>query len=275
MFIASEPVLVRFVRFTVCGNLSYSSLYGHSLRAVAALLSLRTIMADETQLYTKLAAAYVRGRLVEEMPPAEIDALCAAPLDELTDTQRDRLIAYGRERELRLHRFKRTMGLARVSKVLGALRGLAPAELLDIGSGRGAFLWPLLDAFPWLQVTAVDMLEHRVAGLQAVATGGIGRLTALQADATSLPFEDMTFDVVTMLEVLEHIHDTEAALRETLRVARRFLVLSVPSRPDNNPEHIHLFDAGRLERLLLAAGAARVSFDSVPGHLIAIARRGP
>jgi 2-polyprenyl-3-methyl-5-hydroxy-6-metoxy-1,4-benzoquinol methylase len=81
--------------------------------------------------------------------------------------------------------------------------------------------------------------------------------------------------VVTMLEVLEHIHDTEAALRETLRVARRFLVLSVPSRPDNNPEHIHLFDAGRLERLLLAAGAARVSFDSVPGHLIAIARRGP
>jgi hypothetical protein len=32
--------------------------------------------------------------------------------------------------------------LPRVRKVLGVLRGVHPANLLDVGSGRGAFLWP-------------------------------------------------------------------------------------------------------------------------------------
>jgi hypothetical protein len=46
----------------------------------------------------------------------------------------------------------------------------------------------------------------------------------------------------------------------------------VPSKPDNNPEHIHLFDTATLERLLRSAGAGRVTFDHVPGHTIAVAK---
>src|SRR5579859_5196580 len=111
-----------------------------------------------------------------------------------------------------------------------------PRTLLDIGSGRGAFLWPLLDAFPGLPVTCADILDHRVAGIQALHDGGIATLTAAQADATALPFADGSFDVVTQLEVLEHIPDTRRALAEICRVARRFVVLSVPMHADDNPE---------------------------------------
>ncbi len=75
-----------------------------------------------------------------------------------------------------------------------------------------------------------------------------------------------------MLEVLEHVPDTAAALRSALRVARRFAIVSVPSRPDDNPEHIHLFSAARLTSLLCEHGAARVTIEQVPGHLIAVAR---
>lgn len=78
-----------------------------------------------------------------------------------------------------------------------------------------------------------------------------------------------------MLEVLEHIPDTAAALRSALRVARRFAILSVPSRPDDNPEHIHLFSAARLTALLREHGAARVTIEQVPGHVIAVAKVGP
>lgn len=223
-----------------------------------------------TPLYTRLAAAYVRGRL--RSAPSADPALFDTPLDALDDAQHEALLQLARAQELRLHRFKRTIELARVAKVLGALRGLAPAELLDIGSGRGAFLWPLLDAFPWLPVTALDTLDFRVAGIQAVRDGGIETLTALHGDAASLPFDENQFDVVTMLEVLEHIPDTRAALAQVCRVARRFMLLSVPSKPDNNPEHIHLFAAPQLEALLRQAGAARVSCEHVPGHIIAIAR---
>ena len=227
-------------------------------------------MREDPLLYTRLAAAYVRGKLRHTSGVDQ--ALIDVPLDALDDAQLEALVQLGRAHELRLHRFKRTMGLPRVAQVLGMLKGISPAELLDIGSGRGAFLWPLLDAFPWLAVTAFDLLDYRVADIQAVHDGGVVSLTAVRGDTTQLPFDDGAFDVVTLLEVLEHIPDTAAALHQACRVARRFVVLSVPSKPDNNPEHIHLFDAAQLESLLHRAGVGHVRFTYVPGHVIAVAR---
>ncbi len=174
---------------------------------------------------------------------------------------------------LKLHRFKRSAELPRVRRVLGALRALAPASLLDIGTGRGVFLWPLVDALPDLEVVAIDRLAHRVADLAAVARGGVARLFAAQMDATRLALRDGAVDVVTVLEVLEHIPDSAAAAAEAMRVARRAVVATVPSHEDDNPEHIHLFDRGRLEAMLLAAGARRVTVEAVRGHLVAVALR--
>ena len=166
------------------------------------------------------------------------------------------------------------MALVRVQKVLGILKGLQPTSLLDIGSGRGAFLWPLLDAFPDLPVTTVDLLDYRVADIQAVQAGGIERLSASQMDVIELGFADRSFEVVTMLEVLEHIPAIEKALAEVCRVARRCLILSVPSRPDDNPEHLHLFTEQRLRALLAAQGVCQVNASYVLNHLVLVATVG-
>jgi 2-polyprenyl-3-methyl-5-hydroxy-6-metoxy-1,4-benzoquinol methylase len=226
-------------------------------------------MTGPSPLYTRLAAAYVRGKLREE-PSSLFDI----PLAELGEAELQALIELGHQRGLRLHRFKRSMELPRVARVLGALKGIQPTDLLDVGSGRGAFLWPLLDAFPWLPVTAVDLLGYRVADIQAVHDGGVEGLTAVQGDIRSVAFGEGSFDVATLLEVLEHIPEPERALAAACRAARRFVILSVPSQPDNNPEHIHLFNAALLEPMLRAAGAVRVSFDYAPGHIIAVAKTG-
>jgi 2-polyprenyl-3-methyl-5-hydroxy-6-metoxy-1,4-benzoquinol methylase len=226
-------------------------------------------MSQETLYYTRLAAAYVRG-----WPSGSLPAdLPVAPLEELSEAQLDTLIAAGLAAGLRLHRFKRTMRLPRVRKTLGALRGLAPVSLLDIGSGRGAFLWPLLDAFPELPVTTLDLLAHRVADMEAVRAGGVERLHPVQGDATTMPFAGRAFDGVTALEVLEHIPDAGRALAECCRVAQRFIILSCPSRPDDNPEHIHLFDPRDLARQCAAQGFARVTTEQVLNHIILVARR--
>jgi len=225
------------------------------------------------QYFAAPAACYVRGMLGADAEPARAHPGLFGPSPAtLSSDDLLALIRIGQDAGLRLHRFKRTMGLARVARVLGILHGLGPESLLDIGSGRGAFLWPLLDAFPALPITVAERDAARVAGITAVRAGGWPRLTAMQADATALPFEDGAFDVATMLEVLEHIPDARRALGEAVRVARRSVVLSVPSHRDNNPEHIHLFDRRALLALFAAAGASNARFEYVHNHLIAVAR---
>lgn len=226
-------------------------------------------MPAETPLFSRLAAAYVRGSLGPAAGAAE------TPLDSLSADQRAALIALGMARGLRLHRFKRTRGPFRVQAVLAMLRGIEPSDLLDIYSGRGSFLWPLLDAMPALPVTATDPQAPRVAEIQRVADGGLVTLSAARVDATDLPFADRSFDVVTMLEVLARIPDAAAALSSAMRVARRFVIVSVPSPADEAPEHRHQLSAAQLAELLRAHGAARVNIEYVPGHIVALAKVAP
>ncbi len=216
------------------------------------------VLVDDRHCYLALAAAYVRGRLpkVAEDDEAAIDDAAA--------------VAQGRAAGLRLARFKRNAELPRVRAVLGILRALSPASLLDLGSGRGTFLWPLLDAFPGLPVIAGDRDPGRAARLDAVRRGGWPGLAACALDATALPLPDRAVDIVTALEVLEHLERPEAAAAEALRVAGRYVVASVPSHPDRNPEHLRLFTPASLSAPFTAAGARRIAISHVPNHMIAV-----
>jgi 2-polyprenyl-3-methyl-5-hydroxy-6-metoxy-1,4-benzoquinol methylase len=219
-------------------------------------------MKDETatlasRYYLDLAVAFIRGRLdlPADLSPAEV-------------------FQRGQEAGLRLHKFKRSTILPRVQRVFGYFRQLWPGNLLDVGSGRGVFLWPLLDTFSDLRVHCLDIRPDRVADIQAVHTGGIERLVASVGDITGTTLPDVSFDGVTLLEVLEHLEEPGEAVREAVRLARNFVVVSVPSQPDDNPEHIHLFDARALEEMFRAAGVERLSVDYVLNHIVALAMVG-
>ncbi len=211
--------------------------------------------SSQSPWYLPYAAAFVRGRLGSSVP-----------VDDQEATE------YGIAAGLRLYRFKRNAELPRVRRVLGALKGLQPASVCDVGSGRGTFLWPLLDTLPGLPVTAVEADPIRARDLGAVASGGVDELKAVRGDATRLGFRDDAFDVSCALEVLEHMAQPAMAAAELMRVTRRMTLVSVPSREDDNPEHIQLFSAASLRALFLDAGAERVTIESVHGHLIGIVR---
>lgn len=172
--------------------------------------------------------------------------------------------------------FKVKDELPRVQVVLGFLRGVVGGgqchSLLDVGSGRGMFLFPLLREFPEMEVTSLDVLPYRVDLLQCLHEGGVSNLHPILADICTWDAPENSFDVVTMLEVMEHIPDTTAVVKNAVRLARNYIVVSVPSKPDNNPEHIHLFSNEELKLLFIECGCNKVKFMSVTNHRVMVAQ---
>jgi len=56
-------------------------------------------------------------------------------------------------------------------------------------------------------------------------------ITACEASVYALPYPSASFDLVICCEVLEHLDDPRAALREVCRVAARRVLLSTPWEP--------------------------------------------
>ena len=225
-------------------------------------------------IYGRLAAAAVRGHAERSGIHLDRD-LVQTPLEELSEMQQETLYTIGRDMGLSMYHFKRSPDyLPRVRFVMSFLRAVQPQSICDVGSGRGVFLFPFLEEFPGVPVTSVDLLERRVMLLQEMQQGGILQLNAMQADFCDCPLENGSADIVTALEVLEHIPDVQAAVRTAVRIAKRYVVVTVPSKPDNNPEHIHLLTKELLTEYFTKAGCRQLKFGGVLNHLTLIAAVG-
>ena len=90
----------------------------------------------------------------------------------------------------------------------------------------------------------INLGHHLKLGKGELQTDGRGKPSIL-ADA---------FEAVVCTEVLEHLEEPEKALRELLRVTRRWVILSVPREP--------------LWRVLnMVRGAYLRHFGNTPGHI--------
>ncbi len=157
--------------------------------------------------------------------------------------------------------------------------------ILDIGCGGGATLKELgkagrgygVDVSP----TAVTYCCER--GIDSACLG----------DASRLPYGDGLFDLVTSIDVLEHVEDDVDAMREMHRVARpgAAIIFTVPafqflwSRRDEQCHHVRRYSLGEVKEKTRAAGLerARATYINLPllvplfflvkvGHLL---RRNP
>ena len=98
-----------------------------------------------------------------------------------------------------------------------AIHRIAPdrigPRLLEIGGGQSGLSKML---YPEAHVTNAD-LDPAFAEAPCNKQPGV---EFRAADATDLPFEDASFDAVTMFDLLEHVPDDDAVAREALRVVR-------------------------------------------------------
>jgi SAM-dependent methyltransferase len=96
--------------------------------------------------------------------------------------------------------------------------------MLDVGCANGVLTRLYADAARVTTVFGVDYVDH---GLDPAA------ITFRKANLDSsapLPFDSATFDVVTCLETLEHLHDTDHMVSEIRRLLRPggYAILAVP-----------------------------------------------
>lgn len=142
-----------------------------------------------------------------------------------------------------------------VLAVLGAHLTPAPhGRILDFGCGTGTMLGYLRR---FGEVEGIDADEHAVRYCHA---RGQARVQLLDSDA--LPFPDDSFDLLTALDVLEHIDDDRRSFAEVARILRpggTFLA-TVPSYPwmwgvqDEISHHFRRYTRRQLEQRILAAG---------------------
>jgi SAM-dependent methyltransferase len=109
-----------------------------------------------------------------------------------------------------------------------AIHRIAPdlpmETILEVGGGRSG-LTSLL--YPRAQIVNID-LNGEYASAPCNQRPSV---RFVRGDATDLPFEDRSFDAVTMFDLLEHVPDDRQAVREAFRVLRPggLLLVSTPN----------------------------------------------
>jgi SAM-dependent methyltransferase len=147
----------------------------------------------------------------------------------------------------------------RIAELLAAR--LPCRRFLDAGCGDGRHL-PLLAGSPPLseRIVATDISQRILETARAAAAAAGVEPELVRANLEALPFADESFDVVLCSQVIEHLLDPAAGLRELARVLARggTLVLSTDS------------DANRVTKVLWAPRQALVSLLRLHGRRLQV-----
>jgi SAM-dependent methyltransferase len=120
------------------------------------------------------------------------------------------------ESVLRSHRWRTAENSA--AYLLPSLRrGLT---LLDVGCGPGTITLDFAQRLGGGLVVGLDREEQPLGEARAAAAAAGVDASFVQGDVYSLPFADGSFDVVHAHQVLQHLVDPIAALREFVRVCK-------------------------------------------------------
>jgi 2-polyprenyl-3-methyl-5-hydroxy-6-metoxy-1,4-benzoquinol methylase len=170
--------------------------------------------------------------------------------------------------------------IARLLRELRVAAGSTSGTWVDVGIGEGL-------ALEAMEVRAGSLVgvEYRQDKL-AMALQRLPTASGVRADAGMLPFTDHSADIVTCLEVLEHLGAPERAVGELARVCHGHCVVSVPWEPffrlgnlcrgkdvrrwGDNPEHVQHFRPSTL-RALLRRSFAEVDVRPCFPWIIAVA----
>ena len=128
----------------------------------------------------------------------------------------------------------------------------APESILDIGCGEGVLTERWADRLGGGRIVGIDLDDPKLRAEWDKRRRD--NLDYRVEDATHLSFADGEFDLASAIEVLEHVPEPERTVAEMARVAKRWLLVSVPREP-------------LWRGLNMARGAYVKDLGNTPGHI--------
>lgn len=127
-------------------------------------------------------------------------------------------------------------------KAVDMLAKTSPREILDVATGTGDLAMLLARRIKESKVTGLDLSEGMIAvGRKKVGEAGLEERISLQCgDCLNMPFEENSFDAVTVAYGVRNFENLFQGYREMLRVLRpggtiNVIELSTPTSPIVKP----------------------------------------
>lgn len=110
------------------------------------------------------------------------------------------------------------------------------AQVLDLGCGCSGFLTYLLNHQPKVRAVGLDFAPWALAHMRTVDP----RVRWIDGDALSVPYRDGFFDVVIASDLIEHVDDPQALVREMRRLVHPGGIVRVTATtgPDDDRYHV-------------------------------------
>lgn len=133
--------------------------------------------------------------------------------------------------------------------------------MLDVGSGLGYGLQIMSAKVS--DLTGIDVDVRAVERATRIFQGHPRVTKVVTYDGRHIPFADKQFDVVTCVEVIEHVEDYKCLLLEVARVAKRLVFITTPNRrpentlPNGRPKnywHLREWSKSELDAVLAELG---------------------
>jgi len=144
--------------------------------------------------------------------------------------------------------------------------------VLDVGFGLGYGLTIL--SISASEVTGIDVDKKCIEYCQDTLIGRNPKVLCLKHyDGYHIPFSDNNFDLVTCIDVLEHVENYEIFLAELMRVSKKGVFISTPNRrpeytnKDGSPKnywHLREWSFDELSQILERYGNVDWNFINGP-----------
>lgn len=102
-----------------------------------------------------------------------------------------------------------------VSKLVQALNDKTDSRILDVGCA-GGYLMRFLEKMGFGEISGIDISDSAVAICKKKGVKNV-----MTADCTKTSFKNSMFDIVTAIDILEHVKDEKAALNEWRRILKK------------------------------------------------------